>query len=87
MDVSFSDQVDAAFRAAMRRNKDAAQKLIASWGGDGINECDLVGEIVTEARKYPHNTPVFATDDGDGSVVAFLFGREADLIAKLNAIT
>lgn len=86
MEVKYSDQLDAAFRAACSRNSDAANKLVASWAGDGINECDFAGEIVTAARKHPNNTPLFATDDGDGSVVAFLFGKEAELIRKLNAI-
>lgn len=86
MNIKYSDQLDIAFRAAYSRNSDATNKLVASWAGDGINECDVVGEIVTACRKCPSNTPVFATDDGDGSQVAFLFGRESDLIQKLNAI-
>lgn len=87
MDVKYSDQLDAAFSAAYSRNSDATDKLVASWAGEGINECGVVGEIVTAAWKHPVNTPVFATSDRkDGWAVAFLFGKEADLIAKLNAI-
>lgn len=86
MQIKYSDQLDAAFRAARSRNQRATDKLVASWAGDGINECDVVSEIVTAARKHPNNVPVFATDDGDGSQVAFLFGKEVDLIAKLSAI-
>tara|TARA_Y100001980_G_C14391782_1_gene190664 strand:+ start:336 stop:599 length:264 start_codon:yes stop_codon:yes gene_type:complete len=86
MKVKYSNQLDTAFCAALQRNYDVASNLPDTWAGDGINEIDVVGEIVTAVRKAPSNSPIFVLEGDDPSQMAFFVGTQAQILAKLNAV-
>ena len=84
--VKFSDVLDRAFVAAFQRNYDAAGDAPFTWGGDGINEIELVDEILVEFKKQPAGTPLYCVEGNDGSQFAFFWGTEAQILAQINAI-